>query len=127
MNQPRHAAVPRDHRLDAVRAISEWMRVRAEAGKPVPDDPRAWRTNAVHSLRGGLLCRLMQGKPALDHPPPLFMSRPWYHLIDAGLRGVEGVFPYYDHGGDHVLVGQDRWNVERRLGDGRPRPRNIAV
>lgn len=50
----------------------------------ISDDPRSCDIDIDHSLRGGLLGRLVAGKHPLPFPPPKAFSRGWYSLIDTG-------------------------------------------
>lgn len=113
----------RELNYETLRAIGQWLAVRATEGKPVA--PRDFAVDAEHSMRGGLLERLLAGKGPLIYPPPLFMSRPWYEIVDAGAEGLRGeveVWAAADKGerivevlGDVLHIGQHPWAIlERR-------------
>jgi hypothetical protein len=94
-------------------------------------DPRRFLIEADHSLRGGLLGRmLLDGKDPLPRPPPNNLSRPWYHLVETGQGEAIEVWSLsaklasrdpqsgdavtVDQGGDWTLVeihGENDWTI----------------
>lgn len=106
-----------------VQAIGKWMRVRetTEYGKKRPlDTARTFDLEATHSLRGGLLAYILDGNEPHEHPPPLYMSRPWHHLIDQGAEGVKGHMPVWrkeDLMPGKVSIGQHAWDFVEELGE----------
>jgi hypothetical protein len=104
---------------DTLRAVGRWMQVRADEGHVVT--PGGFAIDAEHSMRGGLLERLIEGKEPLAAPPPCAMSRPWYGLFDAGDAGLTGGMEIWDAApkglGEYLVIWQTMWViVERRPG-----------
>jgi uncharacterized protein YihD (DUF1040 family) len=74
-------------------------------------DARRFDIEADHSLRGGLLGRmLIDGKDPLPFPPPTYMSRPWYPLVDKGEGTAHDLFPlgWFDVACKYPDVGPER-------------------
>lgn len=102
-----------------VEVIGRWMQLRAQGGyAPIKDD-RDFLVHAEHSLRGGLLSRLLiHGKEPLEHTPPLLFSRPWYSLIESGEAAIENTFvTMHSWKLDVVLIGKHAWRIIKRDGD----------
>jgi hypothetical protein len=71
--------------VDPIAVIHRWWQIReASEYEGRITNAQTFLLEADHSMRGGLLERLMDGKEPLRHPPPCKLSRPWYGLIDAG-------------------------------------------
>jgi len=79
-----------DEARKVVETIARWMELRAQGGYEPLSTSREFLSEATHSLKGGLLQRLLvEGKEPLEHTPPLAFSRPWYELIENGEVVVE--------------------------------------
>ena len=98
--------------------IGRWLELRAQGGYDPITDGRDFQVEAEHSLRGGLLARLLiDGKEPLKHTPPLRFSRPWYSLIETGETVVEKDFVTPGIESDTIAVCQHQWHVVRQEGD----------
>ena len=98
-----------------LKAIQTWLQICERQGKPV--DPDQFYTLALHS---SLLRRLMAGKPALPHPPPVYFSQPYYELIESGF-GVVNMFLFKNPSTGEIvpIVGQNMgWKLEQMNEDG---------
>lgn len=103
---------------DIARKISQWMQIRVENGQREIHDARDFEIQADHSLRGGLLGRLLiDGKEPLPHPPPVSFSRPWYGLIEKERTVLDGDFVGPELDGDRILVCQAVWKILHRVGE----------
>ena len=95
-----------------VRTVARWMRIRVENGCEEIDSARDFDIQADHSLRGGLLGRmLIEGKEPLPYPPPLAFSRPWYSLIENGKTILDGDFVSPGPGSSKLAICQHQWDV----------------
>lgn len=103
-----------------IKIIQKWWSFRQGTDyRTVITDPRRFAIEAEHSLRGGLLGRmLLEGKDPLPIAPPIVWSRPWYSLIEKGEGEVlevwavqaQGDPDYIPQPGDDIVVGQsDTW------------------
>jgi uncharacterized protein YihD (DUF1040 family) len=108
---PHDAYVAAHRTLDT---ISKWWAFR-ESDKANYEgritDPRHFDIEADHSLRGGLLGRmLLEGKDPLPLPPPTYMSRPWYSLVEKGEGITYDLFPLslFDVASKYPDVGPER-------------------
>jgi len=101
-----------------VEIIGRWMELRVQGGYAPLKDGRDFQVEAGHSLRDGLLARLLiDGKEPLEHTPPLAFSRPWYSLIEKGDTVVEKEFVQDGVESDTVSICKHQWHVVRREGD----------
>lgn len=101
-----------------IQAIAQWMRIRLENGQCEIRDARDFEIQADHSLRGGLLGRiLIEGKEPLPHPPPVAFSRPWYSLIEKGKTVLDGDFVSPGIGKDKLTICQSQWTILHRVGE----------
>jgi len=101
-----------------VEIIGRWLELRVQGGYDPITGGRDFQVEAEHSLRGGLLARLLiDGKEPLEHTPPLMFSRPWYPLIEKGETVVEKDFVADGIDPDTVTICQHQWQVVRREGD----------
>lgn len=110
---------------ETIEVIARWLAVREASGYRVPKGSQDFKTEATHSLRGGLLNRLLvQGKEPLEKCPPCHLSRPWYALVDNGqattfeVCSMGALFhpPESVKVGDAVIVGQNAtWRLEEIL------------
>jgi len=101
-----------------IEIVARWMELREQGGYAPLQDGRTFRMEADHSLRGGLLERLLiHGKEPLQHTPPLHFSRPWYSLIEKGEAVVEDMFVSGGLETDTLSICQHQWHVLRREGD----------
>jgi hypothetical protein len=99
-----------------IQMIAKWMEIRAENGLQKIDSTRDFMIQADHSLRGGLLGRMMiEGKDPLPHPPPLSFSRPWYSLIEKGKIILDGDFVYAGIESKKLAICQHQWDIVHRV------------
>lgn len=101
-----------------VEAIARWMELREQGGYDPLQTSGKFRLEAEHSLRGGLLQRLLvERKEPLEYTPPLAFSRPWYGLIESGEAVVEEMFVHPGIERDTLAICQHQWHVVSREGD----------
>jgi hypothetical protein len=100
-----------------VEIIGRWLELRVQGGYEPITGGRDFQVEAEHSLRGGLLARLLvEGKEPLEHTPPLAFSRPWYSLIETGETVVEKEF-VSPAVADSLAICQHQWHIVKRDGD----------
>lgn len=101
-----------------IEIIARWMELREQGGYDPLQDSRRFRLEAEHSLRGGLLQRLLvEDKEPLEHTPPLAFSRPWYGLIENGEAVIEKMFVYAGIEKDTMAICQHQWHVYGKDGE----------
>lgn len=97
---------------EQVQIIVRWMQIRETNGHPPIETPHDFDRHAEHSLRGGLLGRmLISKKEPLAHPPPLAFSRPWYSLIENGSAILDGDFVYPGIEKSKLAICQHQWDI----------------
>jgi len=100
-------------------AIARWMELREQGGYSPVIDRKRFLIEAEHSLRGGLLYRLLiEEKEPLEHTPPLAFSRPWYSLIEDGEAVVEKDLVYGGVMEDTIAICQHQWHIVKKDQDG---------
>lgn len=81
----------------ALDAIIAWWKLRESDSadyEVMIDGVSRFKIEAEHSLRAGLLRRLLVDEmPPLQRPPPCAYSRPWYSLVDKGEGKTLDLFP----------------------------------
>lgn len=108
----------RGEAMDLLHSMRLWEAIKSKHSDSGPSGG-SLITDALHSLRGGLLGRLyMEGKDPLPHPPPLHMSRPWYGLCEGKrrYRGIMEVWHKPHRHKDKVFIGQHPWDLVETKG-----------
>ena len=97
----------------AIQAVLDWLTIR---GNEEVEYSAAWlsslQADADHS---SLLTRLLEGKETLEHKPPLYMSYPWYSLIENGFEVLNAQFCHHHKVNDGGLVKGHYWHLGQQV------------
>lgn len=123
--------IPPESKGDLAAVARAWIEWGHENGHlyepPRVLDARTFSIDASHSMDGGLLGRLLEGKEPLPVAPPTEMSRPWYELLDYGEAETLEIWSINSLGrpnhtaaaGDEVVVGHaGGWTLVEVLAEG---------
>lgn len=106
-----------------VHILGTWWKTRDKEGHTLTPD--SFEIEADHSLRGGLLGWILDGRKPQPVPPPLFLSRPWHTLIESGEATVSGFLVWKfkkmpaRRDSDVVVIGQSpEWHIVEERDNG---------
>ncbi len=96
-----------------VKAVLDWITTRGEEN---PYQSADWLANLeVDADHSELLSRLLDGKPELEHAPPLHNSYPWYSLIENGSAVMNARFCHYHKVNDGGIIEGEYWNLGQNI------------
>jgi hypothetical protein len=96
-------------------ALAEYARIQERNNKAGPNTIEAGLLPLLHHYpnpKSALFARLLNGTPALPHPPPTSFSYPWYSLIDDGFSDNVSIDGFSEgFGKPGIIINHALWTI----------------